>query len=299
MSAELPKIISVSAAASGPTIAILGGVHGDEFEGVLAARQIISHADEFLVKGEIKFVAPAHPAAWNASTRESPIDGLNLARVFPGDANGKPTENVAHHITRNLITGSDLVIDLHSAGKNFDMTLLCGYQDSGNALSAESKKYAQIFDAPYTWRHGGPPSSGRSLSAAAELNIPSIYVEGRGGSQVRNSDLECYVSGVKRILHSLGMLACAPAPTLDSIRVEGDGNTDAGITAPVGGYFTTLVSVGDQVEVGDLLGEILDLNAMPVAQIRAPQAGVMMLVRRLAPVNVNDTLAIIAGIEQG
>ena len=295
---ELPEIITIATEISGPTIAVLGGVHGDEFEGVLATRQIMTFAKKYSLKEKIKDVAPAHPVAWNASTRESPIDGLNLARVFPGIPNGRPTEMVAHHITQNLIAESDLVIDLHSAGKGFDMALLCGYQDSGSAISLQSMKFAQTFAAPYTWRHGGAAAPGRSLSAAAVLGIPSIYVEGRGGSQVRIADLECYLNGVKRILHSLEMISESTVPLTTSLQVVGDGNTDGGISAPVAGYFTTRASVGDFVEIGDLLGEILNENADTIAQIRAPQSGVVMLVRRLSPVVINDTLSIIAQIEK-
>ena len=91
MNTLLPTIEFVRGKIDGPTIAILGGVHGDEFEGVLAARQIRNILQQTLIRGTVKFAAPAHPVAWNASTRTSPTDELNLARVFPGNALGKPT----------------------------------------------------------------------------------------------------------------------------------------------------------------------------------------------------------------
>ncbi len=294
MTSSLPSIESIKGKNDGPTIAILGGVHGDEFEGVLAARRIIGLLQNSLTAGTIKYAAPAHPVAWNASTRESPIDGLNLARVFPGNDHGKPTEQIAAHLTQNLIQGADLLIDLHSAGRNFDMALLCGYLDSDPQLSVQSASFAKIFDAPYTWKHSGPPSPGRSISTAESFGIPSIYVEGRGGGQVRTADLQTYVDGVLRILHSMSMIDSAPVAKGWSISVSGDGNTDEGITCASAGYFCTVAEVGMSVTRGELLGEVIDDNGLLMESIFAPSDGIVMLMRRATRVTQGDTLSIIA-----
>jgi predicted deacylase len=297
MNTLLPTIELVRGKIDGPTIAILGGVHGDEFEGVLAARQIRNILQQTLIRGTVKFAAPAHPVAWNASTRTSPTDELNLARVFPGNALGKPTEQVAAFLTENLINGADLLIDLHSAGKNFDMALLCGYLDSDPVISIKSAAYAKIFDAPFTWKHSGPPSPGRSISTAEAFGIPSIYVEGRGGGQVRTADLETYVSGVLRILHSMEMLEKSPKSLNSSVSVSGDGNTDEGIISTSAGYFCTTMEVGSHVAQGDLLGEVIDNDANTCEEIFSPISGIVMLMRRTTRVSSGDTLSIVASLQ--
>jgi predicted deacylase len=294
MTSLLPTIEYVKGKVDGPTIAILGGVHGDEFEGVLACRQIRNILQRTLMRGTVKFAAPAHPVAWNASTRNSPTDGLNLARVFPGNASGDPTEQVAAFLTENLIKGADLVIDLHSAGKNLDMALLCGYVDSDPELSIRSAAYAKIFNAPYTWIHSGPPSPGRSLSTAEAFGIPSVYVEGRGGGQVRSADLETYVSGVLRILHSMAMVDQSPAASNATVTVSGDGNTDEGIISTTAGYFCTTAEVGSYVAQGGLLGEVVDDEANTCEKIFSPSSGIVMLMRRTTRVSPGDTLSIVA-----
>lgn len=294
MTSLLPVIQTIHGEIAGPTVAILGGVHGDEFEGVLANRQIRNILQKSLRRGTVKFAAPAHPVAWNASTRESPTDGLNLARVFPGDMLGSPTEQIAAFLTEHLIKGSDLLIDLHSAGRNFDMALMCGYLDSSPELSLKSGNFAKIFDAPYTWKHSGPPSPGRTISTAESLGIPSIYVEGRGGGQVRIADLQTYVAGVLRILHSLSMIDACPSSSTDSVWVSGDGNTDEGIISTTSGFFCTFAEVGSHVSTGDLLGEVIDAEGLLCESVYAPSSGIVMLMRRATRVLVGDTLAIIA-----
>lgn len=275
-------------------MALLGGVHGDEYEGVIASRWIIAHLRSMLIKGTIRAATPAHPAAWEATSRESPIDGKNLAREFPGDAKGTATEIVAHELTEHVLKGSNLLIDLHSAGNNFEMPFLCGFQDDGGSVAASSRHFADIFAADFTWRHSGVPSPGRSLSTAFNLGIPAIYTEGGGGRSVRRDELTGYTDGVLRVLHELSMVDIAPTRMGSSVRVLGDGNTDTGITAPASGYLVSRVTSGEPCLAGQVLADIVDIDGTIVDEIRAPQAGYLMMRRRDARVNVGDTTLIFA-----
>src|SRR6476469_4095926 len=101
----LPEVVEVFGDRPGPTVALLGGVHGDELEGVLAARRVARRLDPGTLRGCVRIAAPAHPSAWAAVSRTSPVDGLNLARVFPGDPGGGPTEQVAAFLTARVIDG--------------------------------------------------------------------------------------------------------------------------------------------------------------------------------------------------
>lgn len=298
MNAELPTVTVIQGPADGPTVGVLGGVHGDEYEGVIAATAIARLLSGQLTCGEVRLAAPAHPAAWAARSRRSPIDGADLARSFPGRPDGSATERVAHTLTMRLMRGSDLVVDLHSAGLGFAMPFLCGYQDDGDHGVA-SRRYADAFAAHYTWRHEGAPAPGRSLSAAAEFRIPAIYVEGQGGLSIRADELQGYVDGVRRVLHLLGMVADAPPAPHAPVCVHGDGNTDAGIMAPLAGYLVANHDVGDAVECGDVIARIVDVGAAPLADVVAPAAGIVMLLRRHALVAAGDTVCIVAQPDDG
>ena len=293
MDAELPTVSVLGGADDGPTIGLLGGVHGDEYEGVVAATALARILRAELICGTVRVVAPAHPAAWAVTTRRSPSDGADLARTFPGRPDGTPTERVAHALTEQVVRGADLVIDLHSGGAGFAMPFLCGYCDDGDHGLAAGR-YADAFAAAFTWRHEGAPAPGRSLSAAAELGIPAIYVEGHGGLSIRAGELQGYVDGVMRVLHVLGMVAEAPRATHSPVRVRGDGDTDAGITAPADGYLVARHTAGDHVERGDVMAQVVGLDATPLADVVAPTAGSLMLLRRDARVRTGDTVGIVA-----
>lgn len=297
---RLPEVIEVIGRTPGPVVGILGGVHGDELEGVLAGRRIGRILDPAELRGTVRIAAPAHPVAWEAVSRTSPVDGLNLARVFPGDADGRPTEKVAAFLTARVIAGADLLVDLHSGGQGFDMALLVGYHAGAGQVCTRSAAAAAAFGAPFLWEHL-EESPGRSLSAAAALDVPSVYVEGHGGGQVHREDLDGYVEGVLRVLHSLGMIDPARQIRRDgataaatSVVVRGDGDTDGGVKAVVDGYLVAAAAVGDHVTAGAVLGEVVDGNGETVALVRSPQDGFVMLLRRRSRIAVGDTLAIVA-----
>ncbi len=294
MDVELPAVTRIAGAAGGPTLALLGGVHGDELEGVLAVRMVADRLAGLPFRGTVVWAAPAHPAAWAADSRVGPTDGANLARVFPGDPDGGPTERVAAHLTTELITGADLLIDLHSAGRGFDMPLLAGYHSTGR-LAASAEAAARAFAAPLLWQHPNG-SLGRSLSAAEALGVPSLYVEGRGGGRLRQRDLDGYVHGVLRVLVHLGLMrpGDVDVPPAGSMTVvAGDGNTDEGITSPAGGFFVAAVEAGDRIAAGESIGTVVDPAGRELATVAAPTGGVMMLLRRGARVRAGDTLAIV------
>lgn len=290
---DLPEVNTRVGEKPGPILALLGGIHGDELEGPLAIRRLMEWCAERRFSGEIRWAAPAHPSAWQAQTRESPVDGQNLARVFPGSADGTATERVAHRLTNELIAGADLLIDLHSAGENFDMPLMAGYVADGSETADRANRAARAFNAPITWEHpfsGG----GRSITTAADLEVPAIYVEGRGGGQVRKTDLDRYVEGLISVMEHLQMIPNEGRATHPSRVVHGDGNTDGGILCSDAGFSVTAAEVGDTVREGDLLAEIWSETGVLLSEVHAPHDGVVMLLRRRSRVEAGDGVAIVA-----
>src|SRR5918994_212921 len=79
--------------APGPTLLAIAGVHGDEYEGMAAVREVFAALDPATMSGSLLAIPVANPLAYAARTRSTPseVDGLNLARVFPGDAGGTVT----------------------------------------------------------------------------------------------------------------------------------------------------------------------------------------------------------------
>ena len=96
---------------SGPTILLTGGVHGDEFEGPVALMRLVQKLSLDDIHGRVIILPALNAAAVQASSRVSPVDLLNLNRAFPGDADGSPTQMMAHFVETVLLPECDVVID--------------------------------------------------------------------------------------------------------------------------------------------------------------------------------------------
>src|SRR3954469_961915 len=221
-------VLAAAGQADGPTLAVLAGVHGDEYEGVRAIPQIFRALDLAQLRGRLIMVPVCNIPAYRTATRSSPIDGLNLARVFPGDARGTVTQRIAHALTEQVIAPANQLIDLHSAGVAYSMPTLVGYPYADTPHGQASRAAALAFGCDVVWAHPPDPSAGgRTISAAEAVGIPWIYPEAARGGRTLPQDVECYRSGVLNVMRHLGMLPGQPITQPLRCHLLGAGNTDA------------------------------------------------------------------------
>lgn len=112
-------IASVVGSQNGPTVLIMGGNHGDEYEGQIIVSELIRILDPKDITGRVLLMPMANFPAAEAGRRVSPIDDGNLNRSFPGEPLGRPTAMIAHYIETVLMKDCDLLLDLHSGGSSF------------------------------------------------------------------------------------------------------------------------------------------------------------------------------------
>lgn len=287
---QLP-LLYVTGAQNGPTLAVTAGVHGDEYEGVEAIPHVFQLVDPATLRGTLLMVPVCNLPAYAAAQRSSPMDGLNLARVFPGDPNGTITQRIAHWLTEKVIRPADFFIDLHSGGVAGNIPTLIGYIHDEGELGQRSQAAARAFGAPVLWGHPLPVPPGRTISAATDLGIPSLYTEAPGGGYARPDDVACFTQGIISVMRHLGMVAGAPEPRPTTHHLIGDGNMDTVIAAPVAGFFRAEVKLLEEVAAGQRLGSLRDFFGAELAAICAPQSGVVIMLRRLHRAQVGDGLA--------
>lgn len=275
------RIVTVTGARPGPTLAVIGAIHGDELEGPLAIAQLLSNLDPSEISGKLILLPVANPEAVAAGLRCAPIDGKNLARVFPGDPGGTPTEAAADLITRLVIGPADALIDLHSAGVNIESPLFAGYPDTPGGLGTRAAAMARAFGAPVVFRHGAPSAPGRTISIAEARGIPAIYLEATGGINPSDDVIDTYAEGVLRVMQHLEMipqlLPAAQAP----LRVAGAGNLDAPtLSAPVAGLLTCHAQLCRPVARGEICFTIRDVDGAVLAELAAQSPGYPVFLRR-------------------
>lgn len=288
----LPEVHRVDSGRPGSHVVILAGVHGDEDEGIVTAQRLIGRLGRDVETGRVSIVPVANGPAAVAHTRTSPLDGENLARVFPGDPAGTPTHRIAAFLTE-LMTGADLLIDLHSAGARYELVPWCGYIESGDEIASRSRAAAQAFGFEILWPHPHPPAPGRSIAVAHELGVPAIYGEAAGGGVLTEAIVSDYEQAVLRVLGSLAVTA--PLPLRDSVWLAaGHGDGDRGVLAGVAGRFVGAVALGSDVHAGDALARVLTDDGEEATVVRAPHDGRLVLLRRHPRVLADDLVAMVA-----
>jgi predicted deacylase len=103
----------IRGASAKPSVVILAGVHGDEYEGVAALYRMAEELETAPLNGTATIAAVVNPQAFAAGLRRNPIDSGDLNRSFPGNPNGSVSSRLARLILDKLIDGHDAMLSLH------------------------------------------------------------------------------------------------------------------------------------------------------------------------------------------
>lgn len=283
---------------SGPRLLITGGVHGDEFEPIAAIRRLIACWPANETRGRVKLVPVVNTAAFERGSRTAE-DGLDLARTCPGNPQGSITEQTAHALTE-LIREADYYIDLHTGGTTMNIWPLAGYMlHADRSVLETQRRMARAFNLPVVWGTT-PELEGRSMSVARDANVPAIYVEYGGSGVCDPAGVEACVNGCLNVAAELGLLpprSCADRVlyTVEDDRA-GSGHLQVQHPAPASGFFEPRVALGDSVEQGQSLGQVVDPLGLAGHDVPASEAGHVLLLRTFPRVSQGDTLAVILPI---
>ena len=293
-----PVPVITLAGAPGPVVLILGGVHGDEFEGPSAIMRLVRYLKPEDLRGRLIMMPCANAAAFSASSRCSPLDDSNLNRAFPGDPDGSPTAMIADWLQSRMIPQCDAVIDLHSGGKA-SVFVPCSLPQAGinPALDDANMALATAMGLPVIWQLGAQ-NDDRSVNAAcARAGVPCVAAELGGGGGVDPMITDMAEAGLRRVLHHLGVLGSAlPLPEgANGARVVVFDPADH-VIAPARGLFDRRCRAGDRVAQGDLAGwlhfpEEPARDAMP---LHFPQSGLVLAHTARGLIDRAEMLALVA-----
>jgi hypothetical protein len=238
---------------NGPRVLILAGNHGDEYEGQVAICKLARNLEPDLIRGRVVMLPMANYPAALAGRRTSPVDGGNLNRSFPGDANGTMTQMIAHFIEEVLIRDCDLMIDIHSGGSSLDYvpSVQAQFEPDGG-LSSSLNELVEAFAAPFTQVYMTGSEDRMSESAARRKGALYFTTELGGAGTVTTEALRLAEHGIIRTLHTFGCLQGLPVETPEPpptryVEVRGDEHF---VYASEDGVFEPLVALGDEVSAG-------------------------------------------------
>lgn len=250
------------AAAKGPCMLLIGGLHGDEINGVeIIRRAIQDRTFDGLQAGSVIAIPILNVYGFINFSREVP-DGKDVNRSFPGSRTGSLAARVAYALHKHILPLADFGVDFHTGGRsNYNYPQIRYSTDDRRA-----QELAAVFGAPLTLSY--KPISKSLRKVAQDRHQLSMLVY-EGGENLRYDGLSIQhgLAGIQRLLKYQGMLPGG----YQKVESTHFSNT-RWIRAPRGGLFQWLKSSGSYVKKGEPLGFISDPHATkPLRYLYATQ----------------------------
>lgn len=272
-------------AADGPTLALVAGCHGSEYDGIEAVKRLFVSVDPAQLSGRLIVIPCLNvPAFYGLAMHVNPVDGENPGRAVPGDEDGSHTDRMVELMWRHAIEPADYVIDVHGGDLEEELVEYSQVELTGDeAVDAAAEAMARVSDMPFLLRRPARPLSDERgpLPLVAGLHgKPSILLEAGSHGQLDEAAVESHLNGIRNVLNHLEMLPGEPT-TRNAEPMEL--RRFVGVPAPVDGFWYPDVRKGDVISRGQHLGEIRDFFDEKLAEVRSPENAAILGVMTIPP----------------
>jgi len=280
----------VVGAARGPTVAVVAGVHGSEYAGIEAATRVFRDLEPEALSGTVIVVPVANTAAFFARTAlVNPVDGVNLNRVFPGEATGTVSPRLAKALMDTVVSRADAVLDLHGSDlfeeQVPNVTVLVGGEEQDGPTLA----IARAFGTEFLRRKNVSTARGTLIAEAFAAGKPAIMSEIGGGGRFDEDEIMMQVRGTQNVLMHLGLLE-GPVTPLEAFERQRVGDEESLVATDSGGVFHPLVEVRSWVDAGEPVANVTDVWGSVLETAYAPRAGLVRLMFMKRLVNPGNAL---------
>lgn len=275
----------LTGARAGPTLMISAAIHGDEINGVEIIRRLLRHPAMRQLRGNLLAIPVVNVHGFLHQTRYLP-DGRDLNRSFPGSMKGSLAARVANKFVEQILARCDYALDLHT-GARHRANLPQIRVDLDNP---ESEALGKAFGVPVLLH--SRLRDGSLREEAANREIPFLLYEGGESLRFDEFSIRAGVRGIMNVMRHLGMLRRSrrkkpmPEPLIT--------RRTTWVRATTSGVMRSLVSLGNKVSDGDLLGIIGDPMGNEETGIHAPENGIVIGKLNLPLVSEGDALFHIA-----
>jgi len=257
-------LVTVARAAEpGPVLLLMGGLHGDEINGIEIVRRIIENGHHIPEKGTVICIPIINIYGFINFSRNVP-DGKDVNRSFPGNKNGSLASRIAYYLMQDIIPKIDYGIDYHTGGADRDNypQVRCLLDDPVNL------ELARAFYAPVTVHATYRPNSLRQ--SAAKLGKHVIVYEGGESSRLNEYAIAHGIAGTIRMMNKIGN-SSVPVDKPDYKNQEFWHSS--WIRARTSGIFQSLVECGDEINKNQQVGTITDPFGEYRVQLKSHTAG--------------------------
>jgi len=284
----------------GPTALVLGGVHGDEPEGQVAALNLARGLLPEHVNGRVIVIPCVSMDASLAYTRLWP-SGANMNRSFPGSPSGPADEQLAHFLSTALFPRADIVIDMHSGGR----TGLCLPWSEMHWVDDAAQR-RQMVDGMLHWNtdwccvYIDIAGTGLLVGEAERQGKIVVSTELGGGGHVTAEIHRLAQSGLANVLRRFGVIEGEAVTRADLGLPEQvllmATELDDYLLAPESGLFEVTVDLGQRVSVDEPVGRIhfLERPDRDPEVILSKTNGIVCVIRAVATTDQGDNIVVVA-----
>jgi predicted deacylase len=269
-------VVIIQGEKDGKVLWLHGCVHGNEYCGTYIIHELLASLDPASLSGTVVALPILNLPAFQARQRTSPYEiyhGGDMNRQFPGDPNGSHTQQMAAKLYEPLKAYADVLIDFHTAMTPDVRWAL--YPKAGGEVEAISEKVARAFGYRDTLPAPTTILGGSAMMTAAKDGIASYIVE--CGGKMRAFSDEAVTDAVERLRNAMRALQMLDGPVTDYGKLIYFSNF-AWVSGTKGGLFERVVSCGDRIDVGTVLGRYYDIWGNDQGEAVSPNAGIVLAI---------------------
>ncbi len=283
-------------AGPGPAVALMAGVHGDEWEGQAAILELWRLLPGILRRGTVYLLPAANAEASLAGTRLSPSDDGNLNRAFLGAPARGYTESVAAALEARLLPRIQALVDVHSGGASLrylPSSVITRYGD--DVYDERLPALARAFGLPDCMFFRGT-ESGSMPAAASRHGVLRLSAEIGGGRETSQALVDRCRDGLLGCLGELGLLPDRPPARRPDVRLYDLDAPAATVRASEAGVFVPAVELGQVINARQRIGQLMEPARPDTAPrvLTGPQAGTVVCLRAIARSDDGDCLIQVA-----
>lgn len=290
----IPVPMSIFKNGEGPSVLLMAGNHGDEYEGQVLLMKLLRSLSLDHVHGRLIILPGVNAPAVAAGHRVSPIDGGNLNRLFPGDVNGTPTEMIAHYIDSVLLPKVRYCFDFHSGGYSMEFIPAAHLVlPDEPALRSEAQGFLSAFAMPNSILIEGLLGADlRLLGSCRRLGVGHMSTELGGAGAFSVEAFRHAEKGLQRLLRHVGVLADVSSAETPKTTFYRRFPTREYIYSSASGVFESYVTLGDAVKANDIAG-VVHFTETPWRQPEAitfKKSGIILAKRSPGRTRIGDCL---------
>jgi predicted deacylase len=263
-----PSVREISGMKPGPTLLVTGGVDGDEYAGMEAARRIAERYASGDFSGRLIVIPIVNGDGFRGESSHNPTDHKFPKYLFPGSAFGSASERLVHWLVSRHVNRADAWMDLHGGAitEGLNPFLWC-YETGISDIDERARGFLSASGAELALMER--VSHGTKAERLARQGCVYVIAESGERGTVLEADVARHVRWIEAMMRTFGMLpgenpVAEPPRLLRSFTL---------VTAPMNGIWKPRMNPASATEVGEALGTFTRLDGTGAETLPSPVTG--------------------------